>query len=126
MVVPRGGGASLSQDGRAPCDRSYGPPGRGSAGTRAGSSLYVRMKRRSIQSFQRHTQRPSAAQLPREAMAYWSPVLIKASHLHWGTKGRGVRPVSTRRRFWANGLPWCTAITPDFSRGYGTTAATSP
>ncbi|HET6718498.1 MAG TPA: FAD-dependent oxidoreductase, partial [Rhodocyclaceae bacterium] len=43
------------------------------------NSLKRRMKRRSIQSFQRQTQSPRANSRPREAMAWRSPVLISAS-----------------------------------------------
>ena len=43
----------------------------------SGSRLNLCMKRRSIQSFQIHTQRPSSAHQEREAMAYLSPVEIR-------------------------------------------------
>ncbi len=48
------------------------------------SSLKRRMKRRSIQSFQRHTQSPRAKNAPREATACRSPVLISASQRRCG------------------------------------------
>ncbi len=48
------------------------------------NSLYLRMKRRSIQSFQRQTHSPRTQSAPREATAYRSPVLISASQRGWG------------------------------------------
>ena len=84
------------------------------------------MNRRSIQSFQRQTQAPSADQRPREATAYRSPVLTRLRNRRCGRKGRNGLPRSARRRFAASGLPWRTAKTPAFSRGWSSTAATSP
>ena len=82
-----------------------------------GSSVNRRMKRRSIQSFQRQTQAPSADIRPREATAYRSPVLTRLRNRRCGEKGRNRLPTSARRRLAASGAPWRTANTPAFSRG---------
>ena len=53
-------------------------------GSIGGKSLKRRMKRRSIQSFQRQTQSPAKPMAPREATACVSPVLISASQRRCG------------------------------------------
>ncbi len=63
--------------------RMDGGCARGASGI-AGNSLNLAMKRRSIQSFQRQTHRPWKPSAPREATAYWSPVLISASQRFCG------------------------------------------
>ena len=53
-------------------------------GAMAGSSVNLRMKRRSMLSFQRQTQAPAKPRRPREATANWSPVEMSASQLRCG------------------------------------------
>ena len=98
----------------------------GAASCIAGNSLNRRMKRRSIQSFQRQTQAPWKCNPPREATAYLSPVLIRANQWRCARYARNGRPSTARRRFSASGGPWRTANTPAFSRGWPTIAAMSP
>ncbi len=82
-----------------------------------GSSLNMRMKRRSIQSLARHTQAPSRDQPLREAMAYLSPVLMSPRNFDCGRNGFSLCSCSARCRFSASGGPWRTAKTPDLGRG---------
>ena len=51
----------------------------------AASLRCLRMKPRSIQSFHRHTQPPSADQLPQDAIAWRGPQAIRYSELGFGT-----------------------------------------
>ena len=59
------------------------PAGRATSAM-AGNSVNLRMKRRSIQSFQRQTSRRARRSAPREATACLSPVLISASQRRCG------------------------------------------
>jgi hypothetical protein len=61
----------------------------------------ARMKRRSIQSFQRQTQSPRAKSAPREATACRSPVLISASQRAAGDSGAA----AAQQRFGAGSPP---------------------
>ena len=86
-------------------------------GAMAGTFWNFSMNRRSIQSFSRQTQCPSAESRPREATAYLSPVVISFRNFVCGLKGRNASPASARRRLAVSGGPWRTAKTPAFSRG---------
>ena len=64
-----------------------GSPGAGAgagSGAISGRSVYLRIQRRSIRSFTRHTQRPDTARPPREATAWASPVEIRLSQARCG------------------------------------------
>ncbi len=90
------------------------------------TSWYLRIQRRSIQSFHRQTQAPCALNGPREATAKRSPIEMSARCRRCGCHGLSGSPRTCLRKFSASGAPARTANTPAFSRGVSTKAAQSP
>jgi hypothetical protein len=74
-----------------------------------GRFRYFSIQRRSMRSFQRHTQSPWNDSPPQEATACRSPVVIIAMVRCCGWKGRNGSPSANRRMLAASNGPWRTA-----------------
>jgi hypothetical protein len=100
--------------------------GRRRAGSMGGRSENFRMKARSMRSFQRQAQAPSAVQEPRETTARPWPVPMSPRNRACGRQWRPGSPASWRSRLSKSGRAARTAKTPDLGRAASCTVAQSP
>ena len=103
-----------------------GPRGPAPSPSIEGKSVNSRMNRRSIRSFHRQTQRPLTVSPLRAPTAWRRPVEMRLRYSRCGRKPTRGRPRRRRCRLRASGIPWRTANTPAFGRGWPRTAAMSP